>query len=502
MEFDDFLPDPTPEVPEEPPPDYPAQPEVKDLDHAPRVPQPRQVEPLQRVPPHSISAEQGVLACVLLDPQNSMDMCSQKISDNAEVFYDLRHRSIFEYCLSLSAKRQGIDIITLSNSMKAGGALDLAGGLAYIAGLPDAVPSAANLEYYLSIVTEKWKARQLLIAATEAITKVYAQEGDGALQLIDELGSWTSRISAESQSTDKTAKQVLNGLLKVLDQESKGIYPNTITTGIEDFDKYYRGYSDGDMVVIAARPSVGKTAFMLQNALHMAASCPVGIFSLEMPQEALYRRMLSNVSGLDLRKIKDFTPQQDRRMCVSGIKLAEMPISVDERPGLNIRQICAKAREWVRSHQVKVIMVDYIGLVKGTMKRSFDDRRIEVAEISSGLKNIAKELNIVVVVLSQLNREVERRGLNSRPRLSDLRESGDLEQDADWIQFLWRGKTDGGESDGEVSEILNQPAVESIVLTTAKNRNGPVGDLALMFNKPSQRFESADRDFTSLKDHP
>jgi replicative DNA helicase len=438
---------------------------------------------LDRLPPHSEDAEKGVLGCILLDPNQSLDKCQEKLTDSA-AFYDLRHRALYEHLLAMHAARQPIDLITLSERLGRGTLLEEIGGIVYLSGLQDAVPSAVNLEYYLGIVCDKFTLRKMLDTASRLIGRVHEHEGETD-QIVEEFEREALAIRHDAVTTDKTSKAVMGDLINDLQQEAQGIYKAVVKTGIADFDKHYIGFSPGDMVLIAARPSVGKTAYMLQLALNMAAETPVGICSLEMTHESLCRRQLASLSAFDLRQIAHAKPDEQRRIAIAASKVAKLPIVVCDRAAMTIGQIAAKARSWVSKHGIKVLFVDYLQLARGSSKRAREDRRLEVAEVAEGLKAIAKELGLIVIALSQLNRKLEERGKDSKPRMSDLREAGELEQTADWILFLWAGRSD---DDDEKPVEQSLPEARKITNTVAKNRNGPTGDVAQLFDKPTGRF--------------
>jgi replicative DNA helicase len=347
----------------------------------------------------------------------------------------------------------------------------------------DAVPSAANLDYYLGIVCDKFTLRKMLDTASRLIGRVHEHEGETD-QIVEEFEREALAIRHDAVTTDKTSKVVMGDLINDLQQEAQGIYKAVIKTGLPDFDKKFNGFLPGMLVILAARPACGKTSMLLQLALNMSESNPVGICSLEMTHESLCRRQLANLSGFDLRKIAHAKPDEQRRIAIAASKVAKLPILVCDRSAMTIGQISAKARQWVSKHAIKVLLVDYLQLARGSSKRARDDHRLEIAEISAGLKSIAKDLGIVVIALSQLNRKVEDRGKDSRPRLSDLLESGSIEQDADCVLFIWAGQSD--DKTEAAADVM--PEAVKVNLSNAKNRDGPTGDIALLFDKPTGRF--------------
>lgn len=433
-----------------------------------------------KIPPHSIEAEQGVLGCLMMDPQKCMDQCIERAIAE-ESFYELRHQTIFKAISDLFQSQRTPDLITITQKLKEGQYLDEIGGMAYLSSLMDVVPSSANLPYYLEIILEKQTRRRILQVCSESTTAAYTSQ-DPIENILDVFERDSMSVRRDDNSKEKTNLEVISGLIPILQDESRGIYPSTIATGIADFDHYFRGYELGNMVVVGARPSVGKTAFALQKVLNMSQHNPVGIFSLEMTHEALVRRMLGNLSGFNLRKMDIVSQGDQMRIVTATVKLKDAHIRVDDQSGLTIRQIESRTRKWVSKFGIKVIILDYLQLAKGSSKRSRDDRRLEVSEISAGLKGLAKDLKIVVIVLSQISRKVEDRGKDSRPRMADLLESGSIEQDADWVEFLWAGKNRDGDDD------FTEDGKQKIILSVEKNRDGPTGDVHLLFDKPTGRF--------------
>jgi replicative DNA helicase len=430
---------------------------------------------LDRLPPHSLPAEEGILGCVMLSYRESLDACARIPSPDA--FYCLANRMIYEAMLEMDQGRTAIDVITLQSHLNASGNLDAVGGLSRLAALSDCVPSAANVSYYIGILLESYAKRMVIQVATDAIQSAYESNDSGLL--VDEFERSALSIRRGDLRGDKSNKEVLVTLIEDLQQESNGVFKEVINTGIHDFDKRYRGFSPGELVLIAARPSVGKTNMLLQMALNMAKIIPVGFSSLEMPHAQLTRRQLSNLAEFDLRHIANAQPSDNRRIVIAAARIKDLPIHVSDLPSQTIRQIAHKARQWVSAFGIKVLFVDYIQLVKGSSKRARDDRRLEIAEISAGLKGLAKDLHIAIIAAAQLSRQVEQRATNSRPRLSDLREAGELEADADWVNFLWKGKQKDDEAEGDSV---------CITMTIAKNRSGPTGDIELIHHKPTGRF--------------
>jgi replicative DNA helicase len=443
-----------------------------------------------RLPPHSPEAEQGVLGCVLLSPNDCMGECIERLKEGAEVFYDLRHQTIFSLLAEMYDAREAIDIITVQQRLKDNQLLEQVGGIGYLTGLPDAVPSAANLQYYIEIVREKYLLRKMIHVCTGIVGRVYDYEGEVDM-LMDEVERDVLRISesrAEGQSN--TIKELV---VRAIDQiqsfhERQGMLTG-VGTGFTDLDKMTTGLHGGEMVVLAARPSMGKTSLAMNVAEHVALdlNLPVGVFSLEMTAESLVMRMLCSNSRVNLRNVRDgFLAERDfPRLTGSAGKLTKAPLFIDDTAGLSILQLRAKARRMHQQYGIKLFVIDYLQLLHSTARRA-ENRQQEIADISSGIKALAKELNVPIIVLSQLNRELER-DKNRKPRLSDLRESGAIEQDADLVLLLY--KPSSGEDD-EAAAPTEEEAV-AVNLLIAKQRNGPTGDVHLTFLKPYTRFENA-----------
>jgi replicative DNA helicase len=444
---------------------------------------------LDRLPPHSPEAEQGVLGCVLLSPNDCMGECIGRFKEGAEVFYDLRHQTIFSALIQMYDAREAIDVITLQQQLKNKQLLEEVGGIAYLAGLPDTVPSAANLSYYLDIVVEKYLLRKMIHTCTEVVGRVYDYEGE-VDALLDEVERDILRISeSRVQTQTTTIKDLVKKAITTIEDfhQRQGMLTG-VGTGFTDLDKMTSGLHGGEMVVIAARPSVGKTSLAMNIAEHVAIEqrLPVGVFSLEMTSESLVLRMLCSRSRVNMRNVREgFLAERDfPKLTGSAGKLANAPLFIDDSSALSILQLRAKARRMWQQYSIKLFVVDYLQLLHSTARRA-ENRQQEIADISSGIKSLAKELSVPVIVLSQLNRELEREK-NRKPRLSDLRESGAIEQDADVVGLLYKPSSDDEES-GSAAEEDAVP----MNLLIAKQRNGPTGDVNLTFLKSYTRFESA-----------
>lgn len=446
---------------------------------------------LDRLPPHSPEAEQGVLGCVLLSPNECMGECIEKLKDNgAESFYDLRHQTIYEMLAEMFNTREAIDVITVQQKLKDKQLLEPVGGIAYLSQLQDAVPSAANLSYYLDIVREKFLLRKMIQTCTEVVGRVYDYEGE-VDALLDEVERDVLRISeSRVQGAAVTTKELVGKAIHTIENffSRQGALTG-LGTGFTDLDRMTDGLHGSEMVVIAARPSMGKTSLAMNIAEHVALEdkLPVGVFSLEMSAEALVLRMMCSIARVNLRSIREgFMSESDFPKLTSAAgKLANAPLFIDDTAGLSILQLRARARRLHQMHGIKLFVIDYLQLLHSTARRAQENRQQEISDISSGIKALAKELKVPVVVLSQLNRELER-DKNRKPRLSDLRESGAIEQDADLVGLLYKPSA-GDDDEGNAEEADGLP----VNLLIAKQRNGPTGDVNLTFLKSYTRFESA-----------
>jgi replicative DNA helicase len=447
-----------------------------------------------RLPPHSPEAEQGVLGCILLSPNECLGECLEKLKQEPEVFYDLRHQTIYSTLVTMYDTREAIDLITLQQRLKDQQHLEEVGGIPYLSSLQDAVPSAANLSYYLNIVREKFLLRKMIHTCTNVVGRVYDYEGE-VETLLDEVERDILRISESRVQGGATAiKQLVHKAIGTIENyfNRQGVLGG-IGTGFPDLDRMTDGLHGGEMVVIAARPSMGKTSLAMNIAEHVVLNqkLPVGVFSLEMTAESLVMRMLCSNAKVNLRNIREgFMTEADfPKLRNSTGKLAAAPLFIDDSAGLSILQLRARARRLWQQHSIKLFVVDYMQLLHSTARRA-ENRQQEIADISGGIKALAKELNVPVIVLSQLNREPEKRERGAEPRLSDLRESGAIEQDADVVGLLY--KPDKGSSDEEDGGgIGEEQAAVPVNLLIAKQRNGPTGDVKLTFLKPYTRFESA-----------
>ncbi len=444
-----------------------------------------------RLPPYAPEAEQGVLGCILLSPNECLGECIQKLKTEAEVFYDLRHQTIYQTLVGMYDRREAIDIITLQQRLADQQQLEPIGGIPYLNSLQDGVPSAANLSYYLDIVQEKFLLRKMIHTCTDVISRVYDFDGD-VEALLDQVESEVLRLNeSRVQGGATPIKQLVTEAIHTTENffNRRGELGG-VGTGFPDLDKMTDGLHGGEMIVIAARPSMGKTSLAMNIAEHAALQqkMPVGVFSLEMTAESLVLRMLCSLARVNLRSIREgFMSETDfPKLTSSAGRLANAPLFIDDTPGLSILQLRARARRLAQQHGIKLFVIDYLQLLHSTARRSQENRQQEIADISNGIKALAKELKVPVIVLSQLNRELEK-DKSRKPRLSDLRESGAIEQDADLVGLLYKPSS-GDDDEGGAPEELDGIPVNLLI---AKQRNGPTGDVNLTFLKSYTRFESA-----------
>lgn len=437
-----------------------------------------------RVPPQNLEAEQAVLGAILLQSE-ALITAMERVS--TEDFYDKSHQLIYEAMIQLSEDNQPIDLITLTSLMQDKGQLEDIGGVSYLAKLAQAVPTAANVDYYAQIIEEKSMLRRLIRTATTIVSEGYAGGEDVSGMLSDAERKILEISNRRSSSGFIAIKDVL---MEVFDKVET-LYQNRgnttgIPSGFVDLDKMTSGFQRNDLIIVAARPSVGKTAFALNIAQNVAvrANETVAIFSLEMSAAQLVQRMICAEANLDANVMRngEFKGDDDWSKLTMGIAaLSEAEIYIDDTPGVTVADIRAKCRRLKKEKGLGMIVIDYLQLIQGRGK-SGENRQQEVSEISRTLKQIARELDVPVIALSQLSRGVEQRQ-DKRPMMSDLRESGSIEQDADIVAFLYR-------DDYYNQETEKKNIIEIII---AKQRNGPVGTVELVFLKNFNKFVNYER---------
>ncbi|MEK0446990.1 MAG: Replicative helicase [Verrucomicrobiota bacterium] len=443
-----------------------------------------------RALPQSPEAELGVLSSYLLSPREVGSVCAEKRLSGRQ-FHVPAHAVLFETLQEMWNKNQPIDFITLTQLLRDRQQLDQVGGPAFVTHLFTYLPTAANVGYYLESVVEKHTLREVIRVCTEYAARSYEEQG--AVQtLLDEVETRILEIAkGQFQENAFDMKKEVMGAIDAIHElyERRGGISG-IPTGFADFDQMTDGLHGSEMIVVAARPSMGKTAFAMNIAEHIALEekKAVAVFSLEMSSQQLVQRLLCSRARINLGKVRDgFLSDRDfPSLTAAASRLSDSKMFIDDTPGLSILELRAKARRMKSQHDIQAIFIDYLQLLRSTTRRAQDNRQLEIAEISSGLKALAKELNIPIVVLAQLNRNPEQRTGDSkgRPRLSDLRESGSIEQDADLVGLLVREEY-YAESDDERKESEGKAT-----LIIAKQRNGPVGDVPLTFRKEFTRFET------------
>jgi len=432
---------------------------------------------IPKLPPQNIEAEQSLLGALLIDKDAIVSVA--EILHPANFYRTDTHGFIYSAMKSLFERREPIDLVTLTEQLKRDGSYDKIGGATYLTTLVNTVPTSAHVEYYAKIIREHFIRRHLIAQATKLIEQAY----DEGLSVDDLLESAETGIFSLSQQHVKRdfilIKDALTQSFDRLDelQKSSGKLRG-VPTGFRDLDGKLAGLQDSNLIILASRPGQGKTSFALNLAQHVSVNegLPVGIFSLEMSQEELVDRLLVAQADIDAWKLKTGRLDEkdfDRLSQAMG-ELAEAPLFIDDTPGISISEIRTKARRLQIEHGLRLVIVDYLQLVHG---RNLENRVQEVSEISQNLKNLARELKIPVLAMSQLNRSVEARGTR-RPQLADLRESGAIEQDADVVMFIYR-------------EDPEKP--EQVILDIQKHRNGPTGEIQLFFRADRVRFHGMEK---------
>ncbi len=436
-----------------------------------------------KLPPHSIEAEQSVLGGLLLNNE-AWDRIGDMVADID--FYRDDHRKIYRHISKLIEQNKPADVLTLAESLQLAGELQNIGGINYLQNLAAGTPSAANIRLYAEIVRERSIMRSLARAGEEIADSSYAPNGREARQLLDEAEKKVFDIAEMGRKNSQgfqSMESLLGEVMTRLDELSKN--PSSVVgkeTGFVDLDNMTSGMQDGDLVIVAGRPSMGKTAFSLNLAEHVAVNLglPVLIYSMEMGGTQIANRFLSSISKVDQQRLRtgQLEARDWDRLNQAMVKLNQAPIHIDETPALNALELRARARRMWRMYDgLGLIVVDYLQLMSST--GSGENRATEISEISRSLKALAKELKVPVIALSQLNRSLEQRP-NKRPVMSDLRESGAIEQDADVIIFIYRDEVYNPESpDKGTAEII-----------IGKQRNGPIGTVRLTFLGQNTRFEN------------
>lgn len=435
-----------------------------------------------RIPPHNIEAEQSVIGAVFLEPE-SFSTASELLV--AEDFYRAGHQRIFAAMMSLADKGEPIDVVTVTTYLQNQKTLDEVGGVAYLSEVAGSVPTAANIEYYSKIVEEKALLRRLIRAATDIVTSGFEKEDDVETVLNEAEKNILEVSSRQQTGAFKTIKDVLIEVYDTIEQLHQATSDITgVATGFRDLDRITSGFQRNDLIIVAARPSVGKTAFALNVAQNVAVNTDenVAIFSLEMGADQLVQRMLCAEGNIDSQRLRNGQLQADdwSKLTMAMGSLSNAGIYIDDSPGIRVSEIRSKCRRLKQEDGLGMILIDYLQLIQGT-GNSRENRQQEVSEISRELKGLARELNVPLIALSQLSRGVESRQ-DKRPMMSDLRESGSIEQDADIVGFLYRDDYYDAESEKEnIIEII-----------ISKQRNGPTGSVELAFVKEYNKFVDLD----------
>ncbi len=437
---------------------------------------------LEKLPPQNLEAEMAVLGSMLMD-ENAIAIAVENL--DRSFFYKDSHKQIFEAISDLYAANKAVDIITLSDELKVRGVLEDAGGVSYITALVNSVPTAANVGHYIGIVKEKNTLRSLITNATRIIALSYECEGN-----IEDIVDNAEKLIFEVRDRRSTGaflqlKEIIKESIETIDKlYQKKSHVTGVPTGYIDFDMKTSGLQPSDLIVVAGRPSMGKSALALGMAEYagVVEKIPVAVFSLEMSKEQLVQRLLCAHAKVDAHKVRTgyLSVSDWPKLTAAAGKLSEAPIFIDDTPAISVMELRAKARRLKAQHDIKLVILDYLQLMRGTA--GVESRQQEISEISRSLKALARELNVPIVAISQLSRSVENRE-GHRPQLSDLRESGAIEQDADVVVLILREEYYNPTPD-------NQGVAEIII---AKQRNGPVGSLNLSFLKEYTRFENIAR---------
>ncbi len=443
--------------------------------------------PFDRLPPQDVEAEKCVLGSIFLDKSALLKVVEIL---SPEDFYREAHGAIFRTMLDLFNHNEPIDLITVHAALKERDLLEQVGGASYLAELANFVPTAANVVYYANIVREKAILRRLIMASTEIASRCYE-----AVEPVDELLEEAERkiFEIRAQGDKKTffpIKEVIkDAVLQIEHLHQRREDVTGVPTGFHEFDRLTAGLQNSDLIIIAGRPSMGKTSFALNIAQHASIehNIPVAIFSLEMSKEQLATRMLCAEARVDAQGIRTgrLSEADWQRLTYAANRLSQASIFIDDTPALTVLELRAKARRLLAEHGLGLVIIDYLQLMRGRERR--ERREQEISEISSSLKAMAKELNVPVVALSQLNRRVEERP-DKRPQLSDLRESGAIEQDADVIVFIYR--------DEVYNKNTNEKGVAELII--GKQRNGPTGVVRLGFQARYSTFVNLEENYQAM----
>ncbi len=433
-----------------------------------------------RIPPQNTEAEKSVLGAMLID-ENAIGLAIEILDESW--FYEDSHRKIYKAILELYKNHKNVDLITLSDKLKNDGILEEVGGVTYLSKIIDFVPTAANVEYYASIVREKGILRKLIHNSTLIISDSYESRED-VEEIVDKAEQLIFEIAdLKQKQRSYHIKELVKNSIETLDRlYQRKEHITGIATGFEKIDFMTSGLQDADLIIIAGRPSMGKSALAVSMGEYAGIEKKTGVafFSLEMSKEQLVQRMLCSVARVDAHKVRSgfLSPSDWPKLTSAAGRLSDAKIFIDDTPSISALELRAKARRLKANHDIQLIILDYLQLMRGTSTK-MDNRQQEISEISRSLKALARELNIPVIALSQLSRLVESRQ-DHRPQLSDLRESGAIEQDADVVMLLLREEYyNPTEENRGIADVI-----------IAKQRNGPVGTVKLSFIKEYMRFEN------------
>ena len=453
----------------------------------------------QHIQPQAPELEAAVLGAIMVE-KDAFFLVNEILS--SESFYEPRNQTIYQAVLDLMLENKPVDMLTVTEKLKSNGTLEEVGGPFYIAKLCDTVSGSASIEYYAGIIAQKHIQRQFITYSSQIQTKAFDETTD-IKDLIDNAEAELFKITQSNKKKDYTQiDPVVNEAYKMVQDAAKrpdGL--SGVSTGYHDLDKITSGWQNSDLIIIAARPAMGKTAFALSMAKNIAIDegIPMALFSLEMSNVQLINRIITNVCGIESEKLRNgqLQPYEWGQLDSKIKNLYGKPLFLDDTPGLSIYELRSKARRLKKEHDIKVIMIDYLQLMTANTGNRFGSRQEEVSTISRSLKALAKELNIPIIALSQLNRDVEKRDSGEgkdgkRPQLSDLRESGAIEQDADIVCFIHRP---------EYYKIYKSETGEDLrgkaYIILAKHRNGAIGDVLLSFKPKYTRFENIDDNLIS-----
>lgn len=452
-----------------------------------------------RIPPQALDLEEAVLGAMMIDSGAVNDAID--ILNVPDAFYDPRHKCIFSAIHDLFRNSQPIDLYTVSEQLRKNGELEKAGGLFYLSTLTNKIASAAHVEYHSRIIIEKFIQREIIRMSNEILKEAFDETKD----VFNVLSKAEEQLFAIAQNNMKKSYDTMNSAMTAAIDEIEKARKNSdgisgVPTGFRDLDRLTSGWQRSDMIVIAARPAMGKTAFVLSMARNTAVDYNMGVavFSLEMSSVQLVKRLISSEARIDAEKLRkgNLADYELEQIHARIKKLATAPIFIDDTPGISIFELRAKCRRMKKKHDIQLVIIDYLQLMTAGTNKGGGNREQEISQISRSIKEIAKELNVPVIALSQLSRSVEQRGGDKKPVLSDLRESGAIEQDADIVSFIYRA-----EYYGLLEDANGNPTKGVGDIIIAKHRNGATDTVSLKFVSKYARFENLDN-FSVDDDYP